>query len=75
MSIKFSKMAAQNEEEKAKNVSFTFSKKKPASKLVQTNKEYRDDDNETEAHKDFIHSAEGKILQRYFDGLFSKSLV
>ena len=52
--------------EKGTSVSFTFSKKKTAAKLVQTNKEYRNNDNETESDKDFIHSAEGNILKRYF---------
>lgn len=64
-SMTFSKMADQTEE-KGRSVSFTFSKKKVTPKLVQTNKEYRNDENETETDKDFIHSAEGKVLKRYF---------
>jgi hypothetical protein len=57
---------ADQTEEKGKSVSFTFSKKKANPKLVKTNKEYRNDDIEAESHKDFIHSAEGKVLKRYF---------
>lgn len=61
-----SKMADQTkQQEKGKSVSFTFSKKKAAQKLVQTNKEYRNDESEAEADKDFIHSAEEKVLKRY----------
>ena len=57
---------ADETEEKGKSVSFTFSKKKTTTKLLQANKEYRNDDKETEFEKDFIHSAEGKVLKRYF---------
>ncbi|CAB4035075.1 G patch domain and KOW motifs-containing [Paramuricea clavata] len=54
---------ADQTEEKGRSVSFTFSKKKVTPKLVQTNKEYRNDENKTETDKDFIHSAEGKVLK------------
>lgn len=56
-------MAAQSNE-KGKGVSFTFLKTKPASKLVKGNKKYKDDIDETESDKDFLHSAEGKVLKR-----------
>lgn len=56
------KMAAEGSE-KGKSVSFTFSKKKTATKLV-PNKEYENFDNEFNSGKDFIHSAEGKLLLR-----------
>ena len=62
--LSFSKMADQTAG-KGTSVSFTFSKKKTTAKLVQTNKEYRSNENETESDKDFIHSAEGKVLKRY----------
>jgi hypothetical protein len=52
--------------EKGKGFSFTFSRKKTSSKLVETNKEYRNDITEAESDKDFVHSAEGKVLKRYF---------
>ena len=55
-------MAAEGSE-KGKSVSFTFSKKKTATKLV-PNKEYENFDNEFNSGKDFIHSAEGKLLLR-----------
>ena len=55
---------ADQSEERGKGFSFTFSKKKTTPKLVQTNKEYRNDGIETESDKDFIHSAEGKVLKR-----------
>ena len=66
---------ADQSEEKRKGFSFTFSKKKTTPKLVQTNKEYRNDGIETESDKDFIHSAEGKVLNSTRSKAPAKELV
>ncbi|XP_028414493.1 G-patch domain and KOW motifs-containing protein-like [Dendronephthya gigantea] len=54
---------AAHSNEKGKSVSFTFSKTKPAPKLVQGNKKCGYDIEEAESDKDFLHSAEGKVLK------------
>ena len=51
-------------DEKGKSVSFTFSKIKEKLKLVRTNEEYANDEREPVDGKDFIRSAEGKLLKR-----------